>query len=150
MELTIVDTKDNKQPPMPLSVELMGALLKQGKRIIDIANYTGQARGNVSRYYKQHLEELQYLRDTQNNIAATMYKRIEYHATKRQIDIYNDTKAVQKVSASQSAIIGGIATEKRRLLEGESTQNVSVSAINTNMKERQAQREALQAELADM
>ncbi len=56
---------------------------------------------------------------------------------------------IQKINAYQRTIASGICTDKMRLLRNESTHNVSLDVIHSNMAERQKRRQELLAELGE-
>ena len=82
-----------------LTVELVGELLKQNYRIVDIANYTNQKACNVSRFFTKHKPELEYIRDIQDRLAGNRFKRIMYHGQEHQLSVLTDTKQSKKLSA---------------------------------------------------
>ena len=148
-QLENLETKHdlNDQRPIKLTVELYGELLKRGMCQADIVRYTRQKKQNVSAFYYKHKEELDFIKDVQDNLAGNRYKRILYHAQERQLNILSHDKECKKVSASQCAVIGGIATQNYRLLSNQSTQNISIDTINNDLDELTRQAELIEARL---
>ncbi len=68
--------------------------------------------------------------------------------SRRMIESITDND-ILKLNAYQRTIASGIATDKMRLLRNESTHNVSLDVIHSNMAERQKRRQELLAELGE-
>ncbi len=86
----------------------------------------------------------------QDHVSSSMYKRIEYHALKHQLSNLTDKSASKRVSASQSAVIGSIATQNRRLLQGESTSNVSVASSERSVREIDGELHAIECKIKEL
>ncbi len=149
IEPLITNDIDDSPKPTKLTVELVGELFKQNYRIVDIANYTNQKGSNVSRFCTKHKAELEYIRDIQDRLAGNRFKRIMYHGQEHQLSILTDMKKSKKLSAPQTAVMTGIATQNYRLCADKSTHNVSMDVINSNIAERQKRREELLKELGE-
>ncbi len=128
------DSTDDKI--IPLTVELFGYLLKKGFKFADIGRYANQKRQNVSRFYYNHLSELEFIRDSQDHLAGNRFKRILYHSQERQLDILQDARKSKKASLSQYAVASGIAHQNYRLINEKSTQNLSMEVNQVTIEEQ--------------
>ncbi len=70
-----------------------------------------------------------------------------YHGQEHQLTVLTDSKESKKLSAPQTAVMTGIATQNYRLCSDKSTQNVSMDVVNSNISDRQKRREELLKEL---
>ena len=117
-----------------LSVPLIASFITKRYRQSDIARACNVSDQAVSSYIKKHYEELLPLVDTSDGLSAMMSKHI---ASKAKVEINNilDIDTFNKKDLVALNIVAGTQIDKYRLLSDRSTSNVSVSAVDGNIKE---------------
>ncbi len=132
-----------------LSVDSINALLLRNLSLTQIANLHQVTVSAVSHYIKAHNDQIIYDKENRDLLLTAKTDRIVNQGFDHINDILS-TQEFSKKDLSQLSMSTGIMFDKMRLLQNKSSNNVSIATVDGNMKERQSQREALQAELADM
>ncbi len=139
-----------EQPKIKLTVPLVLSYLLKEYSQQKIGEITGKSQQAISQFVQKHYDILQPLRAKDNLYMAAKSKYIASRAQDVTIDILDNCDDFNKKDLIPVTAVLDRNVTTDRLLSGESTSNVSIDTINHNMAERQTQREALQAELADM
>jgi predicted transcriptional regulator len=122
---TILDDVDSlpvEQPARILTVPLVATLLARNKSQADIARLFNVSKQAVSQFIQRNETELSALKDFED-VAINVMK---HNVLRIQCSV--DEKDIKKAGLSQKFVATGVGIEKIRLLQGESTQNVSVFA----------------------
>ncbi len=135
-----LETKHKVKLTVPLVASYLARGVKRTK-IAELCNVSFQA---VYDYCDRHYEELAPLIDTSDSILAIKSKHIAVKAQERILKHLNQS---EKKDLFALNAISGTHIDKMRLLSDKSTQNVSIDAIHTRIKDRQKRREELLAEL---
>ncbi|HJL63803.1 MAG TPA: hypothetical protein QGH36_06365 [Candidatus Marinimicrobia bacterium] len=117
-----------------LSVPLIASFITKRYRQSDIARACNVSDQAVSSYIKKHYEELLPLVDTSDGLSAMMSKHIATKAKER-IDNILTVDTFNKKDLVPLNIVAGTQIDKYRLLSDKSTENVSIDAIDGNIKE---------------
>jgi hypothetical protein len=121
-----------------LTVDTVAALIQKGFSQADISRLLNVSESAVSQFIGRH-PEIEALIDNTDQMLAIRFKR---HA----IGYLDSIKAsdIEKASLLQRVTASGIATDKYRLLSGQSTENVSmkVSPLEADALESIAQEAA--------
>ena len=118
-----------------LSVPLIASFITKRYRQSDIARACNVSDQAVSSYIKKHYEELLPLVDTSDGLSAMMSKHIATKA-KGRIDNILTVDTFNKKDLVPLNIVAGTQIDKYRLLSDKSTENVSIGAIDSNIKEQ--------------
>ncbi len=132
-----------------LSVDSINALLLRNLNLTQIANIHNVTPSAVSHYIKHHKDQIIYDKDNRDLLLTAKADRI-VNSGMDHINNILDTHEFKSKDLSQLSMSTGIMFDKMRLLQNKSSNNVSIATVDGNIAERQTQREALQAELADM
>ncbi len=132
-----------------LSVPLIASFLTKQYRQVDIAKACNVSEQAVSKYIKKHFDELAPLLDTTDGILAMQSKHLANKAQEK-IEGILEVDSFNKKDLVPLNIVSGTHIDKYRLLSDKSTQNVSIDAVHTNLKDIQACKEELKARLAKM
>mgnify|MGYP003138734811 FL=1 len=117
-----------------LSVPLIASFITKQYRQVDIAKACNVSDQAISSYIKRHYDQLLPLIDSSDGLSAMMSKHI---ASKAKVEINNilDIDTFNKKDLVALNIVAGTQIDKYRLLSDRSTSNVSVSAVDSNIKE---------------
>ena len=117
-----------------LSVPLIASFITKQYRQVDIAKACNVSDQAISSYIKRHYDQLLPLIDSSDGLSAMMSKHI---ASKAKTEINNilDIDTFNKKDLVALNIVAGTQLDKYRLLSDRSTSNVSVSAVDSNIKE---------------
>ena len=117
-----------------LSVPLIASFITKQYRQVDIAKACNVSDQAISSYIKRHYDQLLPLIDSSDGLSAMMSKHI---ASKAKTEINNilDIDTFNKKDLVALNIVAGTQIDKYRLLSDRSTSNVSVSAVDSNIKE---------------
>ncbi len=145
---TIVPTCETVR--VKLTVPLVLSYLLKEYSQAKIGQITGRSQQAVSQFVAKHYDVLQPLANKDNLYMAAKSKYIASRAQDVTIDILDSCQDFNKrdLIPVTATLDRNITTH--RLLSDESTANVSVSTVNSNMAERQKQREELLKELSDI
>ena len=117
-----------------LSVPLIASFITKQYRQVDIAKACNVSDQAISSYIKRHYDQLLPLIDSSDGLSAMMSKHI---ASKAKVEINNilDIDTFNKKDLVALNIVAGTQIDKYRLLSDRSTSNVSVSAVDSNIRE---------------
>ena len=117
-----------------LSVPLIASFITKQYRQVDIAKACNVSDQAISSYIKRHYDQLLPLIDSSDGLSAMMSKHI---ASKAKTEINNilDIDTFNKKDLVALNIVAGTQIDKYRLLSDRSTSNVSVSAVDGNIRE---------------
>ena len=117
-----------------LSVPLIASFITKQYRQVDIAKACNVSDQAISSYIKRHYDQLLPLIDSSDGLSAMMSKHI---ASKAKVEINNilDIDTFNKKDLVALNIVAGTQIDKYRLLSDRSTSIVSVSAVDSNIKE---------------
>ena len=117
-----------------LSVPLIASFITKQYRQVDIAKACNVSDQAISSYIKRHYDQLLPLIDSSDGLSAMMSKHI---ASKAKVEINNilDIDTFNKKDLVALNIVAGTQIDKYRLLSDKSTENVSIDAIDGNIKE---------------
>jgi predicted DNA-binding protein YlxM (UPF0122 family) len=117
-----------------LSVPLIASFITKQYRQVDIAKACNVSDQAISSYIKRHYDQLLPLIDSSDGLSAMMSKHI---ASKAKVEINNilDIDTFNKKDLVALNIVAGTQIDKYRLLSDKSTENVSIGAIDGNIKE---------------
>ena len=118
-----------------LSVPLIASFITKQYRQVDIAKACNVSDQAISSYIKRHYDQLLPLIDSSDGLSAMMSKHI---ASKAKVEINNilDIDTFNKKDLVALNIVAGTQIDKYRLLSDKSTENVSIGAIDGNIKEQ--------------
>ena len=118
-----------------LSVPLIASFITKRYRQVDIAKACNVSDQAISSYIKRHYDQLLPLIDSSDGLSAMMSKHI---ASKAKTEINNilDIDTFNKKDLVALNIVAGTQIDKYRLLSDKSTENVSIGAIDGNIKEQ--------------
>ena len=118
-----------------LSVPLIASFITKQYRQVDIAKACNVSDQAISSYIKRHYDQLLPLIDSSDGLSAMMSKHI---ASKAKTEINNilDIDTFNKKDLVALNIVAGTQIDKYRLLSDKSTENVSIGAIDSNIKEQ--------------
>ena len=118
-----------------LSVPLIASFITKQYRQVDIAKACNVSDQAISSYIKRHYDQLLPLIDSSDGLSAMMSKHI---ASKAKVEINNilDIDTFNKKDLVALNIVAGTQIDKYRLLSDKSTENVSIGAIDDNIKEQ--------------
>lgn len=137
------ELNDIEAPPLitlkpRLSVPLVAALLQKLYQKADIARYFNTSYQAVDQYIDRHIDELEPFLDFDNVLSA------EFKLKALKIIKSVDDKDIQKANLRDKLISAGVAVDKFRLIDGESTENVSVTHLSGSLEEIRKQRQLLE------
>lgn len=118
-----------KRYSMPTQIAIK-AMANSGMTITEVAKQAGASRVAVYRIWEDpELKDLSQhaVNETKKGLSGLFYKRA-LEATKR-----IDADKLSQASALQLATVAGIMTEKGRLMEGLSTQNLTFGSVLANI-----------------
>jgi len=117
-----------------LSVPLIASFITKRYRQVDIAKACNVSDQAISSYIKRHYDQLLPLIDSSDGLSAMISKHI---ASKAKTEINNilDIDTFNKKDLVALNIVAGTQIDKYRLLSDKSTENVSIGAIDGNIKE---------------
>ena len=118
-----------------LSVPLIASFITKQYRQVDIAKACNVSDQAVSSYIKKHYDQLLPLIDTSDGLSAMMSKHIAVKA-KGRINNILTVDTFNKKDLVPLNIVAGTQIDKYRLLSDKSTENVSIGAIDDNIKEQ--------------
>ena len=117
-----------------LSVPLIASFITKQYRQVDIAKACNVSDQAISSYIKRHYDQLLPLIDSSDGLSAMMSKHIATKAKER-IDNILTVDTFNKKDLVALNITAGTQIDKYRLLSDKSTENVSIDAIDGNIKE---------------
>jgi hypothetical protein len=127
------------KPNYKLTIENVAALLLKGiTNQSQMGRLLGVSRQAIDQYLDRHADTLRVLIDNTDTALAIRFK-------KQAIDYLDsiDTDTIQKASLLQRMTASGIATDKYRLLSGQSTENISLRVSDSERSDiEQIAREA--------
>lgn len=120
-----------------LTVDICNSLFLKGYTISQIARATSNSPSAVSRFCSRHKDKIVYDYRNRNNLLIVKSDRIVNQGLDTINNILDNTKDFNKRDLSSLTITTGILFDKLRILQGQSTSNISVSVARVNIKDAQ-------------
>ncbi len=133
-----------------LSIPLVANLMLKGLKQVDIARTCNITRQTVNAYIKKHLDELLPLLDESDRLVAIKARHIADKSLNVIDDIINTTDDFGKRDLISLNVVAGTQIDKHRLLSNQSTSNISVDQVTTNINANQQAINEMEAKLKQL
>jgi hypothetical protein len=118
-----------------LTVPLIASYLSKNYRITDIAKICNQSHQWVSEFMQKHYDKLLPLIDDKDVYSAMQAKYISNRAKDELENVLNTCNDFNKKDLIPLTAVSDRHTQQYRLLSDRSTSSVSVSVVDSNIKE---------------
>lgn len=137
LELVKKDIESGINVRTKLSIDICNSLFLKGYTISQIARVTGNTPAAVSQFVKRNKGKIVYDYRDRNNLLIVKSDRIINQGLDAINNILDNTKDFTKRDLSSLTITTGILFDKLRILQGQSTSNISVSVAKVNVQAAQ-------------
>lgn len=120
-----------------LTIDICNSLFLKGYTVSQIARATGNSPSAVSKYVSRHKEDIVYDYRDRGNLLTVKADRIVNRSLDAINKILSSTNDFGKKDLSSLSVTTGILFDKLRILQGLSTQNISLAIAQSNVKEAQ-------------
>lgn len=140
--IQVTDTLDNVQKcTTRLTIDLVNSLLLRNYNKADIGRLCNLHHTTVGRFIKRHYNKIAPVVDQDNTLLIAKSKRIVNQGFDH-INTIMQHSEFNKKDMVQLSITTGTIFDKLRLLQGESTQNVGMAVVETNITDQTKANEA--------
>ncbi len=147
--MPLLTTDELTNVKVTLTVPLITKLLLDGYSQAKIATVCNVTRQSVNGYIKRNYDAILNNTEPTGKLLAIKNKLIANKCTD-QIDKILTTDTFTKRDLTMLSVVNGVSTDKMRLLQGESTENVSIQHNKHQVKELDTQIQQLEAKLLDV
>ncbi len=144
--MTVEEFKDFK---VKLTIPLITKLLLEAMTVSQIARQCNVSPQAVSQFIKRHYDKIIVNADPTGKLLAYKNKLIAAQATDH-IDKILSIETFTKRDLQSLSIVNGVATDKMRLLQGESTQNLSVASSERSIKDIDSELDAIMTKVKEL
>ncbi len=149
MIMPLLTTDQLTNVKVTLTVPLVTKLLLDGHNQVQIAKMCNITKQSVNGYIKRNYDAIISNTDPSGKLLAIKNKIIANKCTD-EIDKILSTDQFTKRDLTMLSVVNGVSTDKMRLLQGESTENISVKSNRNELKELDNQIAILEAKVLDM